>query len=111
MNSPHSGFGNVVCRLLLQKGPHLLKFAPSGTGIVKQIAELTWVWFDFSNALLKPGVALQDEDLVLRPAGLAHCMHWSGEEWSVGDVEKRVCIGLVRGITTYAHVMVGVSVF
>ncbi len=67
---PHSLAIDIAGRLLLEEAPDLLYLRPSGLGVEKQVAQLARVRLDIDGAFRSTGIALQDEDLVLRPTSL-----------------------------------------
>ena len=53
-----------------------MEFAATGTGVVEKIAELGAVWVDVGRAVpRKPGIALEDQELMFRAQLLAHAVH------------------------------------
>ncbi len=77
-DEPNSQAPDIAGRLLLEEGADLLDLSPAGGGIVEQVAQLARVGFDIDGSLCGPGVALEDEDLVLGAASLLDGMHGDG---------------------------------
>jgi hypothetical protein len=69
---------DVASRLLLEELADLLDLGASRSGIEQEIAELTRVGLDVDCTLGGTGIALEDKDLMFRPAFLlngVHCVH------------------------------------
>jgi len=65
--SPNLAPPDILGSLLLQEGTDLLQLAATRAGIVQQVREFAGVGLNLLDALLEPGVAFQDQDLVLGP--------------------------------------------
>lgn len=70
-NLPRSQPPEVVSCSLFQKCAHLLHLTAARGSIIEEIAELAGIWLHVHRALDRPGVAVEDHDLVLRAAFLA----------------------------------------
>lgn len=75
---PNSPIPYVLCRPLVQEVSDLLKLAAAGTGIVEKVAEFAGIGLDLDIvrvALLQTRIALEHQNLMLRPASLLDGVH------------------------------------
>ena len=75
MDGPDAQTPDIAGRLLFQKSANLVNFGPTTAGIEKKVAELATVRLDVDGAFCGPGIALEDEDLVLGSAFLFNSLH------------------------------------
>lgn len=74
-NVPKAQAPDITGCLLLEKSANLLDLGAATGGIVQQVAELAAVRLDVDGALGGPGIALEDQDLVLGATLLLDGVH------------------------------------
>lgn len=72
---PNAQSPYIASRLLLEEAANLLNFRAARRRVEEEVAELARVGLDVDGALGGPGIALQNEDLMLWPASLLNGLH------------------------------------
>lgn len=75
---PNALMPDIAGGFLLQELADLADLCLPGGGIKEQVAQLARVGLHVDSALSGPGIALEDEDLVLGPTFLLNGMHCAG---------------------------------
>ena len=89
---PNSQPPNIAGRLLLKKSTNLLDLGLATGRVVEEIAELAAVGLDVNSSLGGPGIALEDQDLVLGATFLLDGVHRADPSSAL-----LVRVGLVAG--------------
>lgn len=78
---PYPRLPDIAGGALVEKVADLLQLTPPRAGVVQQVAELARIGLDLHVVLVMSRVAVEHQDLVLRPAFLPDCVHclMSGE--------------------------------
>ena len=90
---------DVLAGLPLQVSGDFLNLAPPRTGIVCEVTEFARVGLDVCHIFLVSRIAPEDENLVLRPALLADCIHIDLPQASRHGLRRAPCSRIGKAFT------------